>query len=264
MERHTHIKLAVVLAAGTALAVSACGSAPSSPKALNPASTPAVLASSSTSSNGGGSSMATVTTQGTGTVSGAPDTLTIGIGVSTTAPHAAQALSENNQIADAVQAALRAGGVPAVDVQTTGLSLQQNWNGNAPDGYAVFDEVTATLHDLSRAGTVIDAALAPAGDSGRLDNAQLSMSDSNPLMDAARRRAVTSARVQAQQIATAAGGRLGPLVSLTDQPQQQQGPEYASAGAAISSGAAAPVPIQPGTQKVSVEVVGTWQVLPAG
>jgi uncharacterized protein YggE len=264
MERQTHITLAVVLAAGTALAVSACGSAPSSPKAVKPASTPAVLASSSTASNAGSSGVATVTTQGTGTVSGAPDTLTIGIGVSTTAPHAAQALSQNNQLADAVQAALRANGVPAVDVQTTGLSLQQNWNGNAPDGYAVYDEVTATLHNLARAGTVIDDALAPAGDSGRLNTAQLSMSDSNPLMAAARRQAVTSAQVQAQQIATAAGERLGPLVSLTDQPQQQPGPEYASASAATPSVSAAPVPIQPGTQQVSVEVVGTWQVLPAG
>jgi uncharacterized protein len=264
MERHTYIPLVVVLAAGTALAVSACGSAPSGPRAVKPASTPAVLASSSTPPATGGSSVATVTTQGNGTISGAPDTLTIGVGVSTTAPHAAQALSENNQLAAAVQAALRVDGVPAVDVQTTGLSLQQNWNGNAPDGYAVYDEVTATLHELSRAGTVIDDALAPAGDSGRLEMAQLSMSDSNPLMNAARRQAVSSALVQARQIATAAGERLGPLVSLTDQPQQQPGVEYPAGAMASASGATAPVPIQPGTQQVSVEVVGTWQVLPAG
>lgn len=204
---------------------------------------------------------ATITTQGVGTVLGAPDTATIGIGVSTTAAHAADALSRNNAIAAAVEAALSKDGVAAKDLQTSGLSLQQNWNGAGPDGYAVEDDVTAVVRNVTRAGTIIDDALAPAGDSGRLQYVNLSMSDSDPQMTAARQQAVASAKVQAQQMAAAAGLRLGALVSLTDQPQETPAPGY-SAGAAASGGAAGPpVPIQAGSQQLSVTVTAVWQTV---
>ena len=207
---------------------------------------------------------ATVTAQGVGTVSGTPDTMTIGIGVSTTAPHAADALTQNNSIAAAVQAALRRDGVAAADITTTGLSLQQNWDGTGPSGYAAFDEVTATVHDPANSGHVIDDALAPAGDAGRLDMVNLDFSDSDPLMAAARTSATQAARAEASQMAAALGGRLGPLVSLSASAPPQ--PNYYPGGYAAASGAAAAgpsVPVQPGTQKVTTEVTGVWQVLGA-
>lgn len=203
---------------------------------------------------------ATVTAQGVGTVSGTPDTMTIGIGVSTTAPHAADALGQNNTIAAAVQAALRRDGVAPADIATTGLSLQQNWNGTGPSGYAAFDEVTATVHDPAASGHVIDDALAPAGDAGRLDEVQLTFADSDPLMAAARTAAVQSARAQATQMAAALGGHLGPLVSLAAAPSAQ--PTFFQGGyGAASAGTSSAVPVQPGTQKVTTQVTGVWQVV---
>ena len=259
---------------GTAAPAGPWTAGPSTPAAGNAGSStpaaggPAMLAASggtptSTGSAGGSPAVgpATVTAQGVGTVSGTPDTMTIGIGVSTTGPHAADALSQNNSIAAAVQAALRRDGVPAADIATTGLSLQQNWNGGGPSGYAAFDEVTATVHDPAASGHVIDDALAPAGDAGRLDEVQLTFADSDPLMAAARTSAVQSARAQATQMAAALGGRLGPLVSLTAAPTAQ--PSYFQGG--YGSAAAGPsgvnVPVQPGTQKVTTEVTGVWQVV---
>lgn len=205
----------------------------------------------------------TVTTTGTGTVSGQPDTLTIGIGVSTSAAHAADALAQNNSIAAAVQAALRSDGVAAADISTTSLSLQQNWNGSGADGYAAYDEVTATLHDLGRAGRIIDDALAPAGDSGRLQEVALSFSDSDPLMAAARTRAAQSARTQATQMAQALGGHLGALLSVTD--SQSAPPVYPSSFGPASAGAAsasAQVPVQPGTQQVTTQVTTVFAFVP--
>lgn len=207
---------------------------------------------------------ATVTAQGMGTVTGTPDTMTIGIGVSTTAPHAADALAQNNSIAAAVQAALRRDGVAPADIATTGLSLQQNWDGSGPSGYAAYDEVNATLHDPAASGHVIDDALAPAGDAGRLQMVNLDFSDSSPLMAAARAGAVQSARTQASQMAAALGGRLGPLVSLTAGAPYQPPNVWGSFGAAASaSPAGTSVPVQPGTQKVTTEVTGVWQVIGA-
>lgn len=206
---------------------------------------------------------ATVTAAGTGVVTGQPDTLTVGVGVSTTAPHAASALSQNNALAAAVQAALQKDGVQPSDIQTTGLSLQQQWNGGSPSGYAAYDQVTATIHKLQTAGSVIDDALAAAGDAGRLNEVSLSFSNSSPLLAAARRQAVLSAQAQAAQMAEAAGGHLGALESLNEPATQASGYPLMFAGAATSApGAAAPaVPIQPGTQQMSVQVTGVWQVV---
>ena len=147
----------------------------------------------------------------------------------------------------------------AKDVQTTGLSLQQSYPPN-PANYQVDDQVSATLRNLSRAGTVIDDAVAAAGDAGRLNGVSFSMSDTNPLMAAARQQAVAAAHADALQLAAAAGEHLGALVSLTDQPQPNNpGVFY---GAAASAAKTAPVPVQPGTQQLSVNVTAVWDVLP--
>jgi uncharacterized protein len=202
----------------------------------------------------------TITTQGTGMVSGAPDTMTLTIDVSTSAPHAATALLRNNALAAAVQRTLERDGVKASDIQTSGLSLQENYP-PSPAGFQVDDSVNATLHDLTRAGTVIDEAVASAGDSGRLDGVAFSISDSSPLLAAARQQAVAAARVQAEQLAAAAGESLGALVSLSDE-QQSDSPDPLPFAANTAASAAAPVPVRPGTQQLSVAVTAVWRAAP--
>ena len=248
--------LTIVGLVAVALSIGACGTTHSSSNGR--ASQPDVLAAS-TQANSRAVAPATTTAQGAATVSGPPDTLTIAIGVSTSAPHAAAALAQNNSLASAVQSALSKDGVANGDIQTSDLSLQQNWGTNGPDGYAASDQVTAIIRNLGAAGRIIDDALAPAGDAGRLNQVDFSMSNSNPYMSAARSQAVASALAQAQQMAAALGDHLGPLVSLTEvTPQQNTGiNEFAPAA---SSGSA--VPLQAGTQQVTVQVTGVWEVLP--
>ena len=206
-----------------------------------------------TTGNGAG----TITTIGTGTVSGAPDTMTVSVSVSNTAPHAVAALAQNSAVAAAVQRALQAEGVAASDIQTSGLSLQRTYP-PSPAGYQVDDSVIATIHNMTGAGSVIDDAVAAAGDTGRLDGVSFSISATNPLMSEARAQAVQAARTQAQQLAAAAGERLGMLVSLSEQPQQTY-PTGVQFGASASS-AAAPVPIKPGTQQLNETVNAVWSV----
>jgi uncharacterized protein len=255
MNKRAYLVPAAVMGAALTLGLTACGGGGSGAGRAQPSSagaaTPAILASTS----GAG----TLTTVGVGNVGGAPDTLTIGISVSTTALHAAGALAQNNVIATKVQQVLRGDGVPPADMQTSGLSLQQAYP--AANGYQVDDQVTATVHDLRRAGGIIDDALAAAGDAGRLDMADLSMSTTSPYMAAARQQAVAAARVDAEQLAAAAGERLGPLVSLTDVPQQAS-PTFASGAMSPSASASATVPVQPGTEQVSVSVTAVWSISP--
>ena len=230
----------------------------------HPTAGPALLASGATNPSGSTVTGPTVTTTGTGTVNGTPDTLTVSIDVSTTSAHVNQALQDNNAISTSVQHVLERDGVAVSDIQTGNLSLQENYDGsNVVSGYVADDTVTAVLHHMGNAGTVINDAIAAAGDSGRLEGISLSMSDTSPLMAAARQAAVSMARTQAQQLAAAAGARLGGLLSLTDQPEQQPYNAYPmAAGAATSAGPSTPVPVQPGTQQLSVQVTAVWSLVP--
>ena len=166
-----------------------------------------------------------------------------------------------------MQAALAKDGVAGADIQTGELSLypqQQDGSTSTISGYQVSDVVSATLRNLGNAGNVIDDALAAAGDAGRLQGVSFSVADDSPLVSRARQQAVTLARQDAMELAAAAGVKLVGLRSLTDQTSGYL--PYAtnnqSSAAASPAAAGAPVPIQPGTQKTTVQVTAVWDVSP--
>jgi uncharacterized protein len=234
------------LTAAALVAISGCGAAASrsSSATLAVASVPATTA--------------TVTTTGTGTVSGTPDVMTAQIGVDNSAAHVAAALSANNAISVAVQAALEHQGVAVADIQTAGLSVNPRQSHGTVTGYEVTDVVTVTIHSLSKAGTVLDDALAAAGDAGRLEGVSFSMSNDNPLLAQARQQAVTAARTDAQQLANGAGLKLIGLRSITDETDQDG--SYSVPEDFAGSVAAPAVPVQPGTEQTTVQISAVWSV----
>jgi uncharacterized protein len=210
----------------------------------------------------------TVTTTGSGSVSGTPQVMTLSIGVTTTAPHAGEALSDNSAKASAVQASLRSAGVAAADIQTSQLWLSASYGNNSsePAGYQATNTVLAKLRDLSKAGTVIDNAVAAAGDAGRLEGVSFSIDDASTFAAAARKIAVTQARSRADELAAAAGMKVVGLRSLTEAPYQAPYGSLAGAvpaSAASRGSAAVAVPIQPGVQQTTVDVTAVWNVTPA-
>lgn len=197
---------------------------------------------------------ARVTVTGSGTVTGTPDQLALDMGVQVNGGTVGSALQQANQDVGRVTSALRAAGVAAADIQTSGLSIGPTYasGSSQPDGYEVSESLTATLVRLAAAGAQIEAAVRAGGNAVTVDDVSLSLADSSGLLAAARTRAVADARVKAAQYARAAGRVLGPVISITDQSQGSQQPVPAFAGAA--SGKAAPVPISPGSAQVSVSV----------
>src|SRR5579875_318136 len=265
MRPHLAVAAAALLAAGVSLP--ACGhSLPATAPPGGPAGaagaptlTPATGAGAPTltSATGAGaptltaatgtSPGPTVTTVGTGTVTGTPDEMTVTIGVQATGIHAADALQEDNARARAVQAALMRDGVGSADMQTSDLSLYQQ-DPSSGGGYQAQDTITATLRQLGSAGAAIDDAIAAAGDAGRLEGVSFAFSDDSSLLARARQAAVADARAQAEQLAAAAGDTLGGLVSLSEsQPAPGPYPMPLAGGVAASASSPAPVPVQPGT-----------------
>jgi uncharacterized protein len=144
-------------------------------------------------------------------------------------------------------------------MQTSDLEISQNYdkNGNIT-GYRVSNMVTVTLHDISKAGAVIDAGAAAAGNDITFNGIQLSIDDTSALLRNARADAVKQAIAHAQQLADAAGVKLGAVRKIDDTGSVVPQPlEYANAPAASAK---ADVPIQAGSQQLSVDVTVTFAV----
>ncbi len=212
---------------------------------------------------GGSSPRLTVT--GTGQATATPDLLTLVVEVDVTDPTAALAMAGDGSRTSAAVSALKRGGVAAKDIQTTGLSLQPQYSypHGVPTltGYQVTNTITARVHDLSSAGVVIDDVTSAAGNAIRIDSLAFSVVNTRSIEDQARADAVTKAVSHARAMAVAAGERLGPVCSLSDQTQTSP-PIHENA---LAFGAAAavrsPVPLQAGTERQSATVTLVYSLL---
>ena len=195
---------------------------------------------------------ARITVTGTGNVTGIPNQLVLAMGVQVNGSSVGSALADANDAVARVTATLRAHGVAAADIQTSGLSIWPNYpaDSQTPSGYGVSESLTATLNSLAAAGTQIDAAVHAGGNATTVSGISLNLTDTSALLATARARAVADATVKATQYAKALGEPLGPVISITDQASTQPFP----VNGVYSPSAKAAVPISPGSQQLSISV----------
>jgi uncharacterized protein len=205
-----------------------------------------------------------IAARGVGQVKGTPDTLRVVLGVETRSASAREALAANNDKANALINTLKEKGVEQKDIQTSQLSIHPTYDdkGQRITGYQVNNSVTATLHDIGGAGALIDAAAAAAGDAVRVQSIGFSIDDDSALKAEARTQAVHLAQLQAEQMARAAGVKLGGIRRISEVPAT--GPmlyhEQLDAVAQGSARAASPPPIEPGQQELSLTVDVVWDL----
>jgi uncharacterized protein YggE len=196
----------------------------------------------------------TITVTGTGLVKGRPDTVTFTIGVDTVRVNAVDALHANNSQLAAIEALLRTQGVPAKDMQTSNLSIYQQTNSSGTvTGFDVNDTLTVSVHNVGRAGAIIDAAAQLAGNGINFGGVTFSISNDSNLLALARRHAMQSAMTEASQLAAGAGRHVTGIVRVTDQESAQQQPPIPFLYAASDS-TALRVPLQGGSEPVQVQV----------
>jgi uncharacterized protein len=262
------VLLAVAVAALAAAGCSASSVPRPSAGAHAPASSPGatpraslVAASSPGSATAPISTGPTITATGEGTASGAPDLLTVTLGVQTNGPTAHGVLETNNAEAAALIDKLKADGVAADDIQTTQLSLNPVYDeSDHLTGYQATDTVTVRAHQRDRAGSVIDDAVTAGGADSQVQSIEFSVADDGPLLAAAHADAVRQAVAEAKAMAAAAGVSLGALESVTDTSAPQVTPFVTAGAAARASGAPPAVPVQPGTEQVTADVTVAYAV----
>lgn len=242
-----------LVAGGVALVVAgaAAGFAlPHSSRPSRPASHTAVLASKSSAAAEPG---AEITVTGAATVQGTPDTVTFQIGVHSTAASATGALARNNSQVASLEGALEGHGVTASEMQTSQLDIYANTNKyGTVTGFSVDDDLDVTMHAVGQAGSALDAAARAVGNDVTLYGISFSISNTSGLLATARGEAMLNARTEASQLAAGAGLTLGPIVKVTDEENAQ--PTYYYGGTFAAAADAANVPLQAGSQPISVQV----------
>jgi uncharacterized protein YggE len=213
-------------------------------------------------------SVAKLTVQGDGVATGTPNLLTVVAQVNVTDATAEKSLAQDDAETAAVENALKADGVRALDIQTTDLSIQPNytWTDNTEKltGYAVSDTVSANFHaPFANAGKAIDDITGAAGNDLQIEGLNFSFEDPRVVEDQARTDAVTQAVSHAQSMATAAGEQLGAVCSVTDDSAvEQYNPEPENYAAAGQTAATPRTPLQPGTQQETAQVTLVYALKP--
>jgi uncharacterized protein YggE len=194
----------------------------------------------------------TVTVNGTGTVTSAPDRARISAGVETQGATARAALQANAAEMRRVIDALRRAGASELQTQYVSLSPRQTESGTV-DGFTAQNTVSATI-GLARAGAAIDAGVAAGANV--VWGPTLSSSDAGKLYRDALAAAVADARTRADALAAAAGRSVGKVRAMveggaTALPLAEK--------AAMASDAA--TPIEPGTQDTTATVSVTFELV---
>ncbi|WP_433222605.1 SIMPL domain-containing protein [Dactylosporangium sp. CS-047395] len=199
---------------------------------------------------------------GTGEVSGRPDTLTADLAAETNESTVDKAMSLATAAATRMRDALLHAGLAEADLQTSNVSVaaQRDDHGTVT-GYTVTQGVSATIRDLPKAGAILSAAVAAGGEAARLNGVWYAIEDDTALLAEARGKAFADARAKAELYARAAGGQLGPLVSVREVPVGDLVPVPAG-GPDYRSGMDAPIPIEPGRQRLTVTVTVEWTLQP--
>ncbi len=203
--------------------------------------------------------------QGTGLATGTPNILTVSVGINVTDSTANQALADDNTKATAVTAVLTQAGVAAKDVQTSDLSINPQYNSHGViTGYQVTNSLTAVIRNFTTAGSVIDAIAGAGGNATQIQSLAFSVEDTRGLEDEARTDAVHQAVSHAKSMALAAGERLGPVCSLSDQTQTDvYSPEpFAAAGLSQQDKATSSVPLEAGSQQETAQVSMVYALMP--
>jgi uncharacterized protein YggE len=206
---------------------------------------------------------------GNGEARARPDQAVADFAVETSAVTAQAAAAENAQLMERVIAALVRAGVPRDKIETVGYNVFPDYDQRPTEtgeprvrGYRVMNNVSVTMDDVARVGTVIDAALAAGAN--RVNGVRFGLRDPQAFRQRAIDDAVRRARSDAQALAAALGVTLGPVreASTGDvgpiQPVMMERMQMADMAAASG----VPTPINPGEQTVRATVVIIYAIGP--
>ena len=210
---------------------------------------------------------ATVTVSGSAQVSVATDHAVIHLGIRTKAATPTEAQAENKTRTDAVMKALIGDcGIAEDKIATSSFSIYTmteyvGLSNQEKQYYQVMHELSVTVADIDRTGSVIDVAV-EAG-ANIINYVSFEASGMKEAYDKALQEAIANAKRKAELIAATSGMKLGNLVSVST---LGSGSDFYSNSfrmtAAEEDAGGAATKLAPGTQNTSATVNVTWELIP--
>lgn len=210
----------------------------------------------------------TISIAGRGEVQAAPDMAMITSGVTSQGATAREALDANTAAMTELLDELKAAGIEARDIQTTGFSVNPNYvysdqrdsNGYSQppriNGYQVSNTVTVVVRDLEALGTILDRSVTVGANT--VNGVTFSVSDTTELLNEARKKAFADARAKAELYAETAGTTLGDLESIRESQNFDAPQPYAMY--ARAEAVSTPVPVEAGELTFSITVDVEWEL----
>jgi uncharacterized protein YggE len=201
-----------------------------------------------------------ISSTGIGRVSVRPDAAEIDVGVEARAPQLADATAEVTRRMRDVLARIRTLGVADADIRTTAYRIEPIGEPRQPGdtgarivGYRVLNVVDVRVREVDRVGPVVDAAVAAGANV--VASVRFRLADPAKVEAEARRLAMLDAQSRAQQVAAAAGVRLGRLLAVSEAVTPH--PVGRVAMAATLGG-----PVEAGQLEVAVSVSARYAIEP--
>jgi uncharacterized protein len=195
------------------------------------------------------------------------DRAAIQIAVETKAQTADAAGAENARVQQAIFEALQRLGLDSKSITTAGYFVTQNSRYERgeqqpkADSYTARNTIRVEITRLDQVGRIIDASLAAGAN--RIDGIDFTASTATEARRALLVAAIADARADAEEMAKAVGGSLGPLIELTTERPQQPLPLRYSAMAAASAVGSAQTQIAQREILVEAVVFARWQFVAA-
>ena len=196
-----------------------------------------------------------------GTVKVTPDAVRLNASVSNISKVSKDALAAANVAASKFRAAILANGIDKKYLSSTTLTVYPEYNytqdaGSVLIGYRASQSFEVVILNATKAGEIVDAVVASAGDSLAINGVTPFVYDNTKATEAARNSAVKNAKAKAASYAKLLGVKIGKIIYL----QESSAPSSYPIAMAQAKASDEATQIDLGQQDVSVSVATRWAI----
>ena len=196
-----------------------------------------------------------------GTVKVTPDAVRLNASVSNISKVSKDALAAANVAASKFRAAILANGIDKKYLASTTLTVYPEYNytqdaGNVLIGYRASQSFEVVIRNAAKAGEIVDAVVASAGDLLAINGVTPFVYDNTKATEAARNSAVKNSKAKAASYAKLLGVKIGKIIYL----QESSAPSSYPIMMAQAKASDESTQIDLGQQDVTVSVATRWAI----
>lgn len=213
----------------------------------------------------------TITVSGTSEAFAKPDLAMVNFAVVTEAKTVSDALAENTKKMNAIIDFIKSQGVEEKDLKTTNFSIYPLYEYTSKSetliyppsperrfliGYEIQQSLEVKIRDMSKISSLIEGAT-KAG-ANQVGNLQFTINNEDNLKKEARQKAIEKAKIQAQEMASQLGVRLGKITNFMETGGGM--PIYFMAEKSLGIGGGEAPQIETGENKIEITVNITYEI----